>query len=263
MCAPSPPVRRSGIFRSLSSHSRGCQDRWPVPRGRSPSLRPRGRLGPRAGIVGTRRLRPAPVLRSPGAARSCPRHSRASDKDISFGLATRMAKLLCAGHGQATKGLRAWLREVARDEDAAQVPALRLRVGGSPGLESWSGPTGHLGVDDRVGLTQRDPGPGPTVVALTGQLDTVSDRGPAADGITNRNQPTFTGTAVPQGIVRLFAQRSDSINRIPLGETVADPSGQWRLTIGPLADGTYTISGLMIPPGGSPTPTAPWHRVGP
>jgi hypothetical protein len=57
------------------------------------------------------------------------------------------------------------------------------------------------------------------------------------DNITTLKQPTFVGTATPNATVRLYA------NGVQVGEGVASSStGEYRITVGPLADGVYEIT---------------------
>ena len=93
------------------------------------------------------------------------------------------------------------------------------------------------------------------VYAFTGGLDPLINTGsPTGIGITNHNQPTLVGTAEPNALVRLFGQKTDGSPTIPLGETVAGSNGLWKMTLLPLADGTYTIVGVGVPTTGSPYP---------
>ena len=93
------------------------------------------------------------------------------------------------------------------------------------------------------------------VYAFTGGLDPLINTGsPTGIGITNHNQPTLAGTAEPNALVRLFGQKTDGSPTIPLGETVAGSNGLWKMTLLPLADGTYTIVGVGVPTTGSPYP---------
>lgn len=62
------------------------------------------------------------------------------------------------------------------------------------------------------------------------------------DEITNVRNPTLQGEATAYSIVQVFGQRAgDSAPRL-LGQTEADPTGAWALTVGPLADGVYHIT---------------------
>ena len=91
------------------------------------------------------------------------------------------------------------------------------------------------------------------VYAFTGALG--SPIGPGSTS-TNKNQPTFLGTAEPNAIVRLFGQKPDGSPAIPLGETVAGSNGAWKLTALPLPDATYSLIGVAVPTTGSPYPPA-------
>jgi hypothetical protein len=74
--------------------------------------------------------------------------------------------------------------------------------------------------------------------------------------ITNDRNPTFSGTATKYAVVQVFGQRAgDGAPRL-LGQTEADPAGNWALTVGPLVDGIYHITESMTDPTGFPlTPT--------
>ncbi len=74
----------------------------------------------------------------------------------------------------------------------------------------------------------------------------------AFTGYTNTNQPTFSGTAVPFSTVQLYGKYWGIDAVQPLGEAVTNASGQWTLTVGPLAKGTYIITATVTPPGGYP-----------
>ncbi len=90
-------------------------------------------------------------------------------------------------------------------------------------------------------------------IDFTGGLDPVAVNGPhAAIGYTATNQPTFSGTAVPFAVVQLYGTYRGVDAVQSLGEAVTNASGQWALTVGPLAAGTYTITAMVTPPGGYP-----------
>ena len=57
------------------------------------------------------------------------------------------------------------------------------------------------------------------------------------DNVTNVMQPAFVGIAGPNDKVRIFA------NGLIVGEGVAGPDGRWEITIEPLTDGIYDITG--------------------
>ena len=100
-------------------------------------------------------------------------------------------------------------------------------------------------------------------VYLTGSLANISSNGPnAANGYTDTDQPTFSGTTVPYSIVQLYARLSGVDATQPLGEAVATASGQWTFTSGPLADGLYTITATVTPPAGFPSGTIPLANNG-
>lgn len=93
---------------------------------------------------------------------------------------------------------------------------------------------------------------------LIGGLATTIGNGPhAADGFTNTNRPTFIGTAAPYSIVQLYARHFNTDAEQPLGEAVTNASGQWTLTTGPLAVGTYIVTGTVTIPGGYPSGLVP------
>ena len=95
--------------------------------------------------------------------------------------------------------------------------------------------------------------PSPTF-AFTGGLAPVPGNGPfISSGYATTNQPTFDGTAAAYAIVQLFARPLNVDTELPLGETVADPSGHWSLATGPLAAGGYIITAKVTPPAGYPS----------
>jgi hypothetical protein len=93
---------------------------------------------------------------------------------------------------------------------------------------------------------------------FSGGLDPASDTGVSnTDGITSINQPTFRGTATPFAVVQLLARPQGQSDLVALGQTVADPSGQWSLTVGPMLDGVYSIFANIAPPQGFPNQVVP------
>ena len=74
---------------------------------------------------------------------------------------------------------------------------------------------------------------------------------------TNQNHPTFSGTAEPNALIRLFVRPAGQQVVLDLGETIASPSGLWKLTAIPLADGYYTVTGVVTPAAGPPSETQP------
>jgi hypothetical protein len=100
-------------------------------------------------------------------------------------------------------------------------------------------------------------------VYLSGALANISANGPnAANGYTDTDQPTFSGTTVPYSIVQLYARLSGVDATLPLGEAVATATGQWTFTSGPLADGLYTITATVTPPAGFPSGILPLANNG-
>ena len=92
------------------------------------------------------------------------------------------------------------------------------------------------------------------ISGLTGGLADVINNGPhAATGFTNTNRPIFTGTAAPYSTVLLYARHFNTDAELPLGEAVTNGNGQWILTSGPLAVGTYIVSATVTIPGGYPS----------
>jgi hypothetical protein len=93
----------------------------------------------------------------------------------------------------------------------------------------------------------------PANLAVSRMLDPSSDTGVSnSDGITSINQPTFRGTATPYSIVQLLARPQGQSDLVSLGQTVADPSANWNLTVGPLLNGVYSIFANIVPPLGFP-----------
>lgn len=90
--------------------------------------------------------------------------------------------------------------------------------------------------------------------AFSGVLANIAGNGPhAKNGFTNTNRPTFTGTATPFSLVQVYARRFNVDALLPVGEAVTNASGQWSLTTGPLAVGTWTFTATVTPSGGSPS----------
>ena len=93
---------------------------------------------------------------------------------------------------------------------------------------------------------------------FSGGLDPASDTGVSnTDGITSIDQPTFRGTATPYAVVQLLARPQGQSDLVSLGQTVADPNGQWSLTVGPMLDGAYTLFASLAPPLGFPIQVVP------
>jgi hypothetical protein len=102
---------------------------------------------------------------------------------------------------------------------------------------------------DNVSLMSVAPPP-----PLTGQLAASSDTGPSShDNITADASPTFTGTADPGSVIRLFAQTVNQAAPVPIGRTTATSGGTWRLMVGPLAQGVYAITATATDPAGHVT----------
>ena len=94
----------------------------------------------------------------------------------------------------------------------------------------------------------------PGAATLTGGLTNLITNGPhSAAGFTNTNRPTFSGTTSPFAIVQLYARHFNVDAELPLGEAVANGSGQWTLTTGPLAVGTYIVTATVTLPGSYPS----------
>ena len=71
------------------------------------------------------------------------------------------------------------------------------------------------------------------------------------------NQPTFRGTATPYSIVQLLARPQGQSDLVSLGQTVADPSGNWALTVPPIRDGIYSLFANVVLPQGFPVQAVP------
>ncbi len=94
--------------------------------------------------------------------------------------------------------------------------------------------------------------------ALSGSLADVVSNGPfAASGFTNTDRPAFSGLAAPFSIVGVFGRHDGADALLPLGETVATPTGAWTFTAGPLAAGAWIFTATATPPGGYPGPMTP------
>ena len=93
-----------------------------------------------------------------------------------------------------------------------------------------------------------------TNVSFAGGLAPIPGNGPnAAEGYTNTNRPTFSGTSAPFAIVQLYARYLNADAELPLGEAVANANGQWTLTTGPLATGIYVVTAAVTIPAGYPS----------
>jgi hypothetical protein len=104
-----------------------------------------------------------------------------------------------------------------------------------------------------TGGTAQIASPSPTF-SFTGGLAAVPANGAfISGGYATTNQPTFSGTAAAYAIVQLFARPLNADTELSLGETVADPSGNWSLATGPLAAGGYVITAKVTPPAGYPS----------
>jgi hypothetical protein len=57
--------------------------------------------------------------------------------------------------------------------------------------------------------------------------------------------------------VQLLARPQGQSDLVSLGQTVADPSGNWSLTVGPMLDGVYSIFANVAPPQGFPAQVVP------
>jgi hypothetical protein len=94
--------------------------------------------------------------------------------------------------------------------------------------------------------------------SLVGGLTNVISNGPhAAMGFTNTDRPTFSGTTAPFSTVQLYGRHFNADAELPLGEAVASTSGQWTLTTGPLAVGTWVFAATVTVPGGYPSNMIP------
>ena len=58
--------------------------------------------------------------------------------------------------------------------------------------------------------------------------------------------------AIKVSIVQVFALGAGDNVPVPVGRTVANADGTWRLAVGPLQDGQYALSATVTPPSGSP-----------
>jgi hypothetical protein len=72
--------------------------------------------------------------------------------------------------------------------------------------------------------------------------------------VTNQQEPVLTGTATPGSSVSLFIRRLGLGDPIPIGETVADPSGRWSLVVGPLGGPPFLLFGVETPVEEPPSP---------
>jgi len=93
-----------------------------------------------------------------------------------------------------------------------------------------------------------------TSASFPGGLAPIPGNGPnAAAGYSITNRPTFSGTAAPFATVELFASPAGIDVNNSLGFAIASATGQWTLATGPLADGIYSVTAVVTPPGGYPS----------
>jgi hypothetical protein len=91
------------------------------------------------------------------------------------------------------------------------------------------------------------------VVPLSGGVGPLSDGGASdADGVTAEARPTLQGTAAPGSTITVSARGPGGAGPVLLGSTTADDSGLWSLTVGPLADGAYSVSATSSDAAGRP-----------
>ena len=89
-----------------------------------------------------------------------------------------------------------------------------------------------------------------------GGLSPQSDSGAVGDGITNSNQPVFSGSTFPFALVQVYVQRDGRLTPVPYGRTVARSDGGWTVhPLGPFSDGFYKVSAVVTPTSGSPVQT--------
>ena len=96
--------------------------------------------------------------------------------------------------------------------------------------------------------------------AMTGRLQSSNgDRTSGEVTLTADATPTFDGTAVPGGTVRLFVQPSPGADFTLVDETNAGPDGSWTLDPGDLSRGQYRFVARGIVPAGA----GPWTNFYP
>jgi len=87
---------------------------------------------------------------------------------------------------------------------------------------------------------------GPPATPSTPDLDSGSDYGSSStDNVTGDDTPTFIGSAEVGALVRILADGTE------IGSGVADMSGNWSITSGSLASGTYGIIALATDAAGN------------
>jgi hypothetical protein len=80
-------------------------------------------------------------------------------------------------------------------------------------------------------------------IIVTASLTASSDSGKFHDdGVTNINQPTFTGTTEPFAHVQLFATPTGGGSPFLIGQTEALSDGSFSITTSRIPDGSYTIT---------------------
>jgi hypothetical protein len=87
-----------------------------------------------------------------------------------------------------------------------------------------------------------------------GQLSPASDTGPSqTDGITNVDQPTFTGQGPAGYLVTVYAQASGQPGIITLGQATVQSDGMWSVTSSVLPQGKYAVIAQATDPSGATT----------
>lgn len=110
-----------------------------------------------------------------------------------------------------------------------------------------------------ISVTITDPSGRSAVVESTADvaspLPPTTFTGSLAGGAvsTSTDRPTFSGTANPFALVRFFARMAGVDGNPSIGQTIADANGRWSLTVGPLAQGVYTVTAMVTPPGAPPS----------
>ncbi len=91
-----------------------------------------------------------------------------------------------------------------------------------------------------------------TGIPFTGHLAVTASNGPnAAGGYATTDQPIFSGTAPPFSIVQVYDNFTSGgmPPPPPLGQTTANASGLWSLTVGPLTAGVYNFTATVTTSG--------------
>ena len=161
---------------------------------------------------------------------------------LTVGLNTVEAAYM-SGSGTSALTFRYTVAAGQLDTDGIAVGTLTLN-GGS--IKDSAGNPANLtlsSVGSTTGVRVDSVAPAAPTIALAPASDSGAS---SADGITNDNTPTFTGTAEEGSTIALYQGGT------PIGTATADSFGNWSITItSSLSDGTYAMTAIATDPAGN------------